>query len=124
MKATIELLTAVVVLTTALVGLNKAGIATVPLVNQVTIFQSGGNPPIVFPPSPGPTQSTKIAVPDVRGLLLQEARERIDEEGFNIVERPRSVKNCDFEAGRVDDTNPPAGVMSNEGGPVTVYVCE
>jgi PASTA domain-containing protein len=114
-KPFIELLTALVLLAAALIGLNKAGVVEVPVVNEVPIFQ---------PDDDFPTPPIKVAVPDVRGLSLQEAQDTLAERGLGVQGiESRPIQLCQYEQGMVEDTLPPAGVEISEGEDVILYVC-
>src|SRR5688572_353844 len=98
LKAVIELLVAIVVLVTALIGLNKADVIEVPVINEIPAFQpDGGNGgtdnggEIVPPPEP-----TLVAVPDVRGLSVEEAAAKVEESGLVVVAKD-PVQVCQFE---------------------------
>jgi len=130
MKTYIEFLTAIVILVIALMslmGLNKTGVIEVPVINQIPALQNddsgggggGGGGGNGVPPEP-----IKVAVPDVRGLSLEEAQDTIADRGLRVQRiESRAIQLCQNEPGMVEETLPPAGTEITEGGGVTLYVC-
>jgi hypothetical protein len=115
----LKLLAAIAALATALITLNKTGVVDVPLVNEVPAFQNSPAPDVDFPPP-----STKVAVPDVRGLTVEEAQQQIEDRGLVV----RSISSiavelCDYGEGMVESSLPPEGWEVGEGEGVTLYVC-
>lgn len=120
MKVFLELLTAFVILATALIGLNKTGVVEVPVIDDVPPLQhGGGGGEIDIPDEP-----VRVAVPDVRGDSLEEARDTLEERGLEV-QRVDSIpiQLCDYETGTIERTLPPAGTEIPQGSGVIVYVC-
>lgn len=121
MKEFLGLLAALVALATALIGLNKAGVIDVPVVNQVPALDNdgGGGGGNNFPTLP-----KQVAVPEVRGLSLKDAQARLSDRGFTVKSvQSIAIELCEYEQGAVENTLPPPGQQMNEGGGVVVYVC-
>jgi hypothetical protein len=120
MKAYVELITAIVILVGTLIGLNKGGVIEVPVINQVPAMQNGGG----GGGNTVPTQPIKVAVPDVRGLSLQEAQNTIADRGLRIQRiGSTAIQLCEYESGMVETTLPPAGTEIAEGEGVILYIC-
>ena len=86
-KEIIALITALVVLSTAVLGLlNKTGVVEVPVISQVPIFQNDGD----GRGGGGGGGVVTVAVPDVRGMTVDEASAALTEAGFRV-ERVDSI---------------------------------
>ena len=70
-------------------------------------------------PSPPPPSSTKsgVAVPNVVGMKLDEAKSRLEDQGFQVREVPVQGKHD-----VVVRTDPPADTLAGPGSTVTLYV--
>jgi beta-lactam-binding protein with PASTA domain len=130
---TMKLITELIVLVTAVIGLlaalNKTDTVSVPVVREVAFLNpsggsgtdggvSGGDGG--FPTIPAPT---KIAVPDVTGLSERDAQGKLEDVDLHVQRvETIAITVCAHESGEVEYTLPPAGVETM-GDSVVVYVC-
>ncbi len=123
MKEFIGLLTAIVVLATALISLNKTGVIGGGDDSPSTpVSPSGGdgsNGGVVNPPPP----STKIKVPELRGMTQQQAQEKLAEVGLSV-QSIEPIRPCRYEPGVVEQSGPPTGWEMTKGDDVVLFVCE
>lgn len=121
-KEIIALITALVVLATAALGLlNKTGVVEVPVISQVPIFQNDGDGG--GDGGGGGGGIVTVAVPDVRGMTVDEASATLTEAGFHV-ERVDSIaiELCD-QQGLIEGSLPPAGAQWPKGEGVTLTRC-
>jgi len=70
----------------------------------------------------GNDKKKEIEVPNVAGLSVQEAENKLKEAGFNIAEEYDEKYSNEVEEGLVISTNPPAGVERVEGKEITLII--
>lgn len=68
------------------------------------------------------TNQKEIKVPDVIGLEITEAVNKLQEEGFKIADEQKETSSDEVPAGKVAKTNPVAGVKKTKGSEVTLYI--
>ena len=68
------------------------------------------------------TSQEEIKVPDVAGLSVNEAIEKLQDEGVVIADEQKEVSDASIEEGNVVKTIPSAGTKRTEGTEITLYV--
>ena len=68
------------------------------------------------------TKVKEIKVPDVTGLSVEEAENKLIEAGFSISEEQRNEASSTIKEGNVTKTDPPKGKIRKKGASITVFV--
>ena len=76
----------------------------------------------IFASTLGIGDDTTVAVPDVTGQTINEARETLDEAGFQVNPNPQEQAHPTIPEGQVISQDPPAGRKVEEGATITLVV--
>ncbi len=68
------------------------------------------------------TNQKEIKVPDVSGLDISEAINKLQDEGFKIADEQKEQASDEIAEGKVVKTNPAAGVKKTRGSDITLYI--
>jgi len=68
------------------------------------------------------TKTKNIVVPNVEGLSLSEAIDKLQDEGFTVADEQEGVPSKDVEIGNVVKTSPLAGTERKKGSSIKIYV--
>lgn len=68
------------------------------------------------------TKVKEITVPDVTGLSLSEAEQKLIDEGFTISDEQRTEASSTIKEGNVTKTFPSSGKIRKKGSSITIYV--
>lgn len=124
MKEFIGLLTAIVVLITALISLSRTGVIggdngspNTPI-RPGDVDTGGDGDGIEIPPP-----STRVKVPELRGTSVQQAQEKLAAVGLKV-QSVEPIGVCRYEPGIVEQTGPPTGWELTKGDDVVLFVCE
>ena len=68
------------------------------------------------------TEVKNITVPDVSGMSVVDAENKLIKAGFNVSSEYKDIASDDVEIGNVVKTSPPSGSTRKEGASITLYV--
>jgi len=68
------------------------------------------------------TNGKQASIPDVTGLSVKEAVDKLQDKGFVVSDSQEEISSAEIEEGKVVKTNPPANTKRKNGTTVTIYV--
>ncbi len=68
------------------------------------------------------TNERQETIPEVTGLTVTEAIDKLQEAGFNVADKQEEVSSNEIEKGKVVKTNPAIGSKRKSGTEITIYV--